>query len=145
MHFKGKRVLEKTPMKGGWTYATIPIQFPKTKRAFGWVIVSGSIDELAFENVKLMPMKSGELFLSIKVEWRKKIKKEAGDEVFIDLYLDEQELIISVELTELFDLLPDLKFAFEAMNEKNKAAFLDRFLNARTEEEKEGAIKRLVK
>ena len=143
MEFKGDLLLEKMQMKGGWTYAVVPISFPKTNRAFGWVIVSGKIDSIQFEKVKLMPLGDGRLFLPVKAEWRKKIKKEEGDWISVDLYVDEQALKITQELKEVFDFLPDLKVRYENLNETKKAQFLDAFNNARTETEKETALKRL--
>ncbi|MFN5984005.1 MAG: DUF1905 domain-containing protein [Fluviicola sp.] len=143
MKFKGDLLLEKMKMKGGWTYAVVPISFPKTIRAFGWVIVSGKIDSIQFEKVKLMPLGDGRLFLPVKAEWRKKIKKEEGDWISVDLFVDEQTLKITQELKEVFDFLPDLKVKYENLNETKKAQFLDAYNNARTEIEKETALKRL--
>jgi len=87
-------LLEKLPGKYGWTYTIIPEIMPDPNALFNWVIVRGSIDGYEIEKYKLMPsggeMPSGKghLFLAVKSEIRKKIKKEAGDYVHIILYPD---------------------------------------------------------
>ena len=76
-------VLEKYPGKGGWTYALIP-EIPQDKRShFGWVKVSGTIDGYELKKINLMPSGKGQLFLSVKAEIRKAIRKQAGDSVHI--------------------------------------------------------------
>jgi hypothetical protein len=86
--FEGDIVLEKMPMKGGWTYALLPAVIKGGKKNFGWARVNGMIDGYELSNVSLMPIKGGRLFLAIKAEIRKKIGKEAGDTVRILLYGD---------------------------------------------------------
>jgi hypothetical protein len=80
--------LEKFPGKGGWTYAQIPEILPDKHAHFGWVRVRGSIDGFEFENYHLMPMGNAKLFLPVKAEIRKAIKKQAGDYVHVILFPD---------------------------------------------------------
>ena len=76
-------ILEKYPGKGGWTYVAIP-EIPQDKKAyFGWVRVRGSIDGFEFRSFNLMPMGNGCLFLSVRAEIRKVIKKQAGDTSYL--------------------------------------------------------------
>ena len=78
-----KRVkLEKFEGKGGWTYARLPEVKPG-KSWFNWVKVKGCIDDYEIKAYNLMPIGNGQLFLPVKKEIRKKIKKEAGDEVSV--------------------------------------------------------------
>jgi hypothetical protein len=67
--------LERFPGKGGWTYARIPQILPSTDQPFGWVKVRGSIDGYEIDKYHLMPMGNGKLFLPVKADIRKKIKK----------------------------------------------------------------------
>ncbi|KAA6314725.1 hypothetical protein EZS27_034704, partial [termite gut metagenome] len=62
----------------------------------GWVKVKGSIDGFEFKNYHLLPTVkgNGRLFLAIKAEIRKAIKKQAGDSVHIILYPDNEPLKI---------------------------------------------------
>ena len=69
-------LLQKFPGKGGWTYAELPEFAQNPDNPFGWLTVSGSIDGFVLEKVKLMPMGDRKLFLPVKAEIRKKIKKE---------------------------------------------------------------------
>ena len=87
-------LLEKYPGKGGWTYTIIPEILPDSKSPFGWVKVKGSIDGFEINKYHLLPTATGtgQLFLSVKSEIRKKIKKQAGDYVHIILYPDNEPL-----------------------------------------------------
>jgi len=81
-------LLEKFDTEDGWTFACIP-ETPKNKSGrFGWVKVSGWINDYELISHTLMPMGNGTLFISIKTEIRKKIRKELGDSVRIVLYPD---------------------------------------------------------
>ncbi len=93
-------LLERFPGKGGWTYAIIPEILPDKKSPFGWVKVRGSIDGHAISHYHLLPTVkgTGQVFLSVKADIRKKIKKEAGDYVHIILYPDNEPVEIPEEL-----------------------------------------------
>lgn len=93
-------LLKKFPGKGGWTYAEIPEIKPNTNMPFGWVQVSGWIDDYRLEKIKLMPMGNGNLFLAVKASIRKAIMKEAGDRVKVHLELDERDIEIPEEIIE---------------------------------------------
>ena len=71
-------LLEKYPGKGGWTYARIPEILQDKTKPFGWVKVCGSIDGYEIKKCHLMPMGNDQLFLPVKAEIRKKIKKQEG-------------------------------------------------------------------
>lgn len=80
--------LEKFDGKGGWTYTRIP-EIPQDKNSpFGWVQVRGFIDSYEIKHYHLMPSGNNQLFLPVKAEIRKAIRKQAGDEVHIILYAD---------------------------------------------------------
>ncbi|UZR98218.1 YdeI/OmpD-associated family protein [Chondrinema litorale] len=91
-------VLQKFPGKGGWTYAAIPEIKQDKKAPFGWVKVKGFVDGFELKNYKLMPMGNSSLFLPVKAEIRKKIKKEAGDTVRVRLFLDNTQVKIPEEI-----------------------------------------------
>ncbi len=93
-------LLEKFSGKGGWTYTLIPEIQPDEHAPFGWIKVKGSIDGFEINNYHLMPFLAGtrQLFLSVKAEIRKKIKKQAGDYVHIVLYRDNEPLEVPEEL-----------------------------------------------
>lgn len=96
-----KIVLERIPGKGGWTYARIPlVEKEKDGRPFGMVKVRGSIDDYELDGCSLMPMGDGVLFLPVKAEIRKKIKKEEGDLVNVILYKDDQPYVVPDQLRQ---------------------------------------------
>ena len=107
-----KILLEKFQGKGGWTYTRLPGVKPDPHAHFGWIKVRGFIDEFEIRQYHLMPMGNGELFLPVRAEIRKKIKKQAGDTVKVILYRDEEDIYIPEELQSCLDLDPDAKKSF---------------------------------
>ena len=87
-----KYLLQKFPGKGGWTFAEIPDVLADKHSQFGWVKVRGSIDGFEIKNYKLQPLGNGKLFLPVKAEIRKTIKKQAGDFVQVILYKENTHL-----------------------------------------------------
>ena len=137
-----KCILEKFPGKGGWTFAKIP-EIPQDKKAhFGWVKVRGTIDDFEIRKYHLMPMGNGNLFLPVKAEIRKKIKKQEGDLVHIILYIDNEPLKVP---DEMFLCLQDepkaLKF-FNSLSESEQNFYIKYIYSAKKEETK---IDRLAK
>jgi hypothetical protein len=133
-----KYLLEKSPGKGGWTYTIIPEILPDKKSPFGWVKVKGSIDGFEISNYHLMPTATGtgQLFLSVKAEIRKKIKKQAGDYVHIILYPDNEPLEVPEELLLcLQDDAEALQF-FISLNESEQHNYVKWIYSAKTEQTK---------
>src|SRR3982751_6241488 len=87
-----KYMLERFTGKGGWTYAHIPEIVKDKTNPFGWVRVKGTIDGYEIRKYHLMPMGNGSLFLPVKAEIRKKIKKDVGDLIHVILYPDAEPL-----------------------------------------------------
>ena len=128
-------LLEKSPGKGGWTYTIIPEVLPDKKAPFGWVKVKGSIDSYEIKNYHLMPTVKGDnrLFLSVKAEIRKAIKKEAGDYVHIILYPDNDPLEVPEELLLcLQDDVEALQF-FNSLTEHEQHSYVKWIYSAKTE------------
>ena len=125
-------LLEKFSGKGGWTYAQIAEILPG-KPPFGWVRVRGTIDDYAINNYHLMPMGKGKMFLPIKADIRKKIKKQAGDYVMVTLFADD----LPTETPEEFKLcLLDEPCAFDkfvSMSNGQQRAVLEWIYSAKTE------------
>ena len=128
-------LLERYPGKGGWTYVSIP-EIPQDPKApFGWVIVSGYIDDYPLEKVKLMPKGNGQLFLPVNMAIRKQIKKQAGDLVSVKLAPDHTPLKVPEEILECFKT--ETRAAYEnfiALSEGQQKAYLDWIYQARTDQ-----------
>lgn len=137
--------LQKFPGKGGWTYALIPDISPNKSNPFGWVTVNGSIDDYELKKYKLMPYGNGQLFLPVKAEIRKKIKKQEGDFVFVKLYIDETPLEIPDELMECFKNEPAKVYEnFMAFSESEQKAYLDWIYSAKNEDAKAERILKMM-
>lgn len=129
-----KYLLKKFKGKGGWTYAEIPEIKPQKNMPFGWVQVSGWIDDYKLEKIKLMPMGNGCLFLAVKASIRKAIKKQAGDEVRVQLWLDESDIEIPKEIIDCLTIESNLLYnKFLNLPNSNRKAYLDWIYSAKTE------------
>ncbi|KAF2518664.1 DUF1905 domain-containing protein [Flavobacterium salilacus subsp. salilacus] len=135
-------LLEKFPGKGGWTYAQIPEIKPDKSAPFGWVRVKGTIDDYEIKNYHLMPMGNGKLFLPVKAEIRKKIKKQAGDYIHVILYLDDTPLELPEELKLCLQNEPNAYETFCGYTDGEQKAFIDWIYAAKKEETK---VERIVK
>lgn len=129
-------LLERTPGKGGWTYAIIPEILPDKNAHFGWVKVKGSIDGFEINKYHLMPSGNGQLFLSVKAEIRKKIKKQAGDYVHVVLYLDNEPLDIPQELLLCLEDAPEAWQFFRSLNESEQQSYVKWIYSAKTDQTK---------
>jgi hypothetical protein len=134
--------LERFQGKGGWTYAPIPQITQDKSKPFGWVKVRGSIDGYEIRKCHLMPMGNGKLFLPVKAEIRKKIKKREGDFVQVILYPDNEPLQVPDEmLLCLQDESGALKF-FHSLSESEQNFYIQWIYSAKKEETK---VNRLAK
>lgn len=128
-----KYLLQKYPGKGGWTYAEIPEILQNKNNPFGWVKVKGSIDGFELKNYKLMPMGNGKLFLPVKAQIRKQIKKEAGDSVQVILFADDSRYEIPNEILECFQNEPNkISKVFFNFSEGEQKAYIDWIYEAKT-------------
>ncbi len=119
-------LLEKFPGKGGWTYAAIPEILQNKNNPFGWVVVRGSIDDYPLDHYKLMPMGNGKLFLPVKSEIRKKIKKQAGDTVHVILYSEDRTYEAPQEIVAcLKDESQELYHQFISLSASRQKQYID--------------------
>lgn len=140
-----KYLLEKYPVKGGWTYAAIPEVLQDKKALFGWVKVKGFIDNFEINNYKLMPMGNGKLFLPLKADIRKKIGKQAGDYVTVILYEDNNPTEIPEELLQCLIDDPTAYKTFLSYTDGQQKEFIDWIYSAKTDETKVDRITETLK
>jgi hypothetical protein len=137
-----KYLLERFDGKGGWTFARIPDIQQDKNTPFGWVKVKGSIDGYEIKKYHLMPMGNGQLFLPVKAEIRKNIKKEAGDMVHVILYPDTDILEVPAELEMCLHDEPRALAFFNELSESERKYYIDWIYSAKKEETR---INRLAK
>lgn len=118
-------MLEKFHGKGGWTFARIPELLQDKKAPFGWVKVRGTIDGYEIRKYHLMPMGHGRLFLPVKAEIRKKIKKDEGDFVHVILYPDDEPLEIPEEMMLCIKDEPAAWKFFKSLSESEQKFYID--------------------
>lgn len=127
-------VMQKIDGKGGWTYIALP-DVPRDKKGrFGLVRVRGTIDAYEIRAYNLWSMKNGGLFMPVKQEIRKKIKKESGDSVRVILYADNMPTEIPDELKECLENEPGLYEKFVAYTDGEKKAFINWIYSAKSDE-----------
>jgi len=137
-----KFLLRKYPGKGGWTYTILPETVRKKKTPFGWIQVRGFIDGFELKAYRLMPMSSGTLFLPVRAEIRKKIRKKEGDWVHVVLYVDEAPIDIPEDLLLCMQDSEDAYSNFLKCTEIEQRAFIYQVCSPKKEETR---IERIVK
>jgi hypothetical protein len=137
-------LLEKYPGKGGWTYASIPEVLQDKTKPFGWVKVKGSIDGIEIKSYRLMPMGNGKLFLPVKAEIRKKIRKKEGDTVKVILYPDDDPIEVPPELALCFEDEPVACKNFRGFSEGEQKAYISWIYSAKKEETKIDRIAKTI-
>jgi hypothetical protein len=141
--------IDKFTGKGGWCFVVIK-GIPASKKGKGGMVrVTGTIDDFAIEKYNLMPMGNGFLFLPIRAEIRKSIKKNAGDKITITLYEDNLPLTIPEELTMCFNDEPAAYTFFNTLTDAEQKQYLDWIYSAKKEETRinrmAAAINKLLK
>ncbi|MCF0075170.1 YdeI/OmpD-associated family protein [Dyadobacter sp. CY261] len=139
-----KYQLEKFPGKGGWTYVIISEIPPELKRKFGMVKVKGTIDNYQLLSYNLMPMGTGQLFLPVKAEIRKKIGKKEGDWVHVMLYADDSALGIPEELLDCLKDEPKAYENFKKLGEGAQKEYRDWVYGAKKDETKIARITKMI-
>lgn len=137
-------LLQKFEDKGGWTYALIPEVSKEKRFPFGLKKVSGSIDDYKLENCTLMPFGNGQLFLPVKAEIRKSIKKEAGDWVRIILFAEEIPKVIPEEILECLKDAPLAYKRFKELADWEQKDEIEAILEAKRQDTKVEKIVRLI-
>ncbi len=137
-------LLRKFPGKGGWTYAEIPHALAVEKSSFGWVRVKGKIDNLEINGYNLAPMKGGKLFLPVKAEVRKEIKKQAGDYIKVILFKDDSIFEIPAELLDCLKIEERALSLFEKLSESRKKEYVKWIYSAKLDETKADRINKMI-
>jgi hypothetical protein len=131
-----KYKLEKFPGKGGWTFARIPEVLKDKSKPFGWVKVRGTIDGYEIKKYNLMPMGNGMLFLAVKAEIRKRIKKKEGDMIHVILFPDDEPMEVPDDMMLCIKDEPKALKFFKGLSESEQKYYIDWIYSAKKEETK---------
>src|SRR5690606_16307993 len=113
-------------------------------RKFGMVKVKGKIDDYELAGYNLMPMGTGQLFLPVKAEIRKKIGKKEGDWVQVILYADNSALGIPEELIDCLKDEPKAYESFIKLSEGAQKEFRDWVYSAKKDDTKVDRIAKMI-
>lgn len=136
--------LKKMAGKGGWTYTELPEIKPDPHAYFGWVKVCGSIDGFELKRYRLMPMGNGNLFLPVRAEIRKQIKKKAGDWVQVILYIDHSVLEIPEEISSTLRQIEYVYETFITLSESEQEHWIKKINSVKKAETKVQKLMELV-
>lgn len=137
--------LQKFPGKGGWTYASIPEIKKNPHAPFGWVRVTGKVDDFEIGPSKLQPFGDGQLFFPVNAKVRKAIGKQAGDTVRILLFEDEISEQTKEDLVACLELEPErIAEKFNGLSEHLQENYLFWIQDAKSEDEKAERILKLI-
>jgi hypothetical protein len=134
--------LEKFEGKGGWTYALIPNIEVSKKNPFGWAKVEGFIDDYELKDTKLMPWR-GNLFLPIKAEIRKKIKKEVGDEVHLRISFQNDKNLLPNDVLECLEF-ENLTGKWKKLSKETQNQRIEKITNCQSSAEQDKEINALI-
>ena len=137
-------IIKKFQGKGGWTFVRIPEISPSKNTPFGWVRVRGTIDNYEIKSYNLQSMGNGTLFLPIKSEIRKSIRKGVGDSVHLVLYEDTNPVELPEELKHCFVEEPHVYEVFLSYSDGEKKTILDWIYSAKTDKTKIDRIAKTI-
>lgn len=127
--------LQKGETKGAWTFVTMPVMPHLPKKKNSTVKVRGFIDDYELKDIHIWAMKKG-TFLAVKTEIRKAIKKEAGDTVKLQLFLDEPASASEDDFMTCLQEEPILLARFKKLPKAKQKEMTDWIFAAKTEDEK---------
>ncbi|NQX39102.1 Bacteriocin-protection, YdeI or OmpD-Associated [Pedobacter steynii] len=132
--------------KTGWTYIFIPSALANEikencKKSYR---VKGTLDQIPFEGLSLIPMGEGDFIISLNATIRKKLKKEKGAVLDVSL---EEDTTFKIEMPEDLELClsddePELLKRFLKLPKSHQNWYINWLNSAKTEPTR---TKRIVK
>jgi hypothetical protein len=121
--------------KTGWTYIEIPAAVaqkinPGIKKGFR---VKGRIDEYKFTMIALLPMGGGDFIMALNAGMRKKIKKNIGAVVKVQMEVDTDEIRPPAELIECLQDEPEALSYFNSLTKGHQNYFTNWINSAKTD------------
>lgn len=135
--------LQKPDGPGAWTVIVIPFDVGATFGRKGYVKVKGTVDGTPFAGT-LMPLGEGKHCLPVKQELRDAIGKDAGEDVVVELAVDDQPLAVPPELVAALDKNPSAQAFFVSLTEAGKRQYVQWINNAKQEKTRWSRIEKAV-
>jgi len=132
--------------KTGWSYIRIPAALarqlkPDNRKSFR---VKGRLDDLPISGMALLPMGEGDFIMALKAEIRKKLRKQKGDGLAIQLEVDTKKIEPPKDLLECLADEPKAIEYFKTLPKSHQNYFGNWIKSARTEETRARRIVRVV-
>ena len=132
--------------KTGWSYIRIPAALagqlkPGNKKSFR---VKGRLDDHPIAGVALLPMGEGDFILALKAEIRKKLRKQKGDSLTVQLEVDNKKIEPPKDLLDCLADEPKAIEYFKSLPMSHQNYFGNWIRSARTEETRARRIARVV-
>lgn len=120
--------------KGAWTYCLIIPNTKQIKSKWGFLKVSGTIDNYPIYSKNLAPKKDSDKYLSISESIRNAIQKKAGDTVKVTLTIDQSHP--SLTESQILECFEDAQVLghFQKLNSKEQQEILLSISKEATEE-----------
>ncbi len=132
--------------KTGWTYIEIPPDlaeriYPGNRKSFR---VKGMLDDEKINCVALLPMGQGSFIMPLNSALRKKIRKQAGAVIFVELQADKKEPQLNKDLMICLDDEPSALSFFRSLTKSHQHYFSRWIDSAKTSETKAKRIARTI-
>jgi hypothetical protein len=130
--------------KTGWSYIFVPAALasdlnPNCRVSYR---VQGLMDNVPIKGMAMIPMGEGNFLMALKASLRKQLRKEAGDELQVQLELDTTfKIELPVEMEMCLDEDEQCKANFLKLPKSHQNYYINWYNSAKTEATK---IKRLT-
>ena len=124
--------------KSGWTYIEVSASQAKKLKPESKVTfrVKGSLDQVKFEKVAILPMGEGNFIMPLNASMRKSIGKKQGDKLKVTMEVDERKMIISPDLIACLKEDPDAMTFFKSLPGSHQLYFSKWIESAKTTQTK---------
>lgn len=121
--------------KTGWTYIEIPAAIaeklkPGNKKSFR---VKGSLDDYAFTGIAVLPMGDGSFILALNAAIRKKIRKQKGASLKVNIEADDNPVKLNADLMECLADEPESLSFFNQLTPGHRKYFSNWIDSAKTD------------
>jgi len=135
-----KLILQHVPGKGAWTYHLVIPDTKDLRGRWGFMKVSGTIDNYEFKNLNLAPVTGKDKRISVNGKIREAIGKGGGDEVTVTMYKTTDNRL--TKENEVEDCFKDAEVykKFRSLDDDHQEKILKDILTQSDEESQEKKI-----